>query len=132
MFNIFKKKTEEVIDVVAEKVEKEEVKSASTGETERTSEIEQLGKQNQPPPLTYKEMRALKKARYQTDIMNNNKFKTAYVLGNKKTGQMVEVRASSSFHACNIIGWKSNQVIVLAQKTIEEPKEEVIIQEVKA
>ncbi len=66
-----------------------------------------------PPPLTYKEARALKKARYE-DVIKNPKFKQSFVLLNKKTGQIVEIKAASSFHACNIIGWKPNKVTILA------------------
>jgi hypothetical protein len=66
-----------------------------------------------PPPLTYKEARALKKARYE-DVIKNPKFKQSFVLLNKKTGQVVEIKAASSFHACNIIGWKPNKVTILA------------------
>ena len=67
------------------------------------------------PPITWKEIKHLKRAKYDT-IKDN--FKTAYVLLNKKTGQIVEVNAASSFHACNIIGWKSKKVKVLETKDL--------------
>lgn len=76
----------------------------------------------QPPPLTYKEARSLKKARYE-DIMENPRFKNSYVLLNKKTNQIVEIKASSSFHACNIIGWKANKVRVLAVNSTDKTEE---------
>lgn len=84
-------------------------------------------KKEEPPPLGYKEMRSLKRARYEY-IMNDPKYKKAYLLKNKKTGQMAEIRAASSFHACNIIGWKVNRVHLIGEreikeKTKEEPKE---------
>jgi hypothetical protein len=72
------------------------------------------------PPLTYKEMKYLKRSRYETDVMNNPKFKKAYLLKNIRTGQMAEIRAASSFHACNIIGWKVNRVVVMSEKDIPE------------
>jgi hypothetical protein len=77
-------------------------------------------KKEEIPPLTYKEMKYLKRSRYETDVMNNPKFKKAYLLKNIRTGQMAEIRAASSFHACNIIGWKANRVNVISEKEIKE------------
>lgn len=84
-----------------------------------------------PPHLTNREAKYLKRARYDKIL---DKFNTAYVLKNNKTGQIVEIRAASSFHACNIIGWKPNRVTVIdkkavgteAQGTKEVNKEDVI------
>lgn len=88
-------------------------------------------KEERPAPLTYKEMKSLHKARYE-DIVQNPKFKNAYLLKNTKTGQMVEIRAASSFHACNIIGWKPNKVSVVQITEIKEPVTETSqTQEVK-
>jgi len=75
----------------------------------------------QPPPLTYREMKSLKKNRYE-EIMDNPKCTKSYVLKNKKTGQIVEIKAFSSFHACNIIGWKPNKVSVIEEKDLTPPK----------
>lgn len=72
-------------------------------------------------PLTYKEIRALKKARYDEDILDHPKCNKAYTLKNKKTGQVVEINAASSYHACNIIGWKANKVIVIKEKILPPP-----------
>ena len=71
--------------------------------------------QHEPPPLTRKEAKHLKRAKYNP---NDNKFNTSYVIKNTKTGQIVEIRAASSFHACNIIGWKPNKVVVLAHRNL--------------
>jgi len=76
----------------------------------------------EPPPLTRKEMKALKRSCYEEKIMNNSRFKKAYLIKNIKTGQIVEIRAASSFHACNIIGWKVNRVRILSEKEIKEEK----------
>lgn len=100
--------TKEVTDIVIKPTD-------STGVKEETKEI---------PPLTFKEMKALKRSRYQESIMNNSMFKKSYVLFNKKTGQMAEIRAASSFHACNIIGWKKNQVRLIKEKVIPEKEPE--------
>jgi hypothetical protein len=71
--------------------------------------------QHNPPPLTRKEAKYLKRAKYNP---NDNKFNTSYVIKNNKTGQIVEICAASSFHACNIIGWKPNKVVVLAKRDL--------------
>ena len=73
----------------------------------------------QVPSLTYKEAKALKRSRY-GEIEKNPRFKNSYVLLNKRTNQIVEIKAASSFHACNIIGWKANRVQVLATNTLKE------------
>jgi hypothetical protein len=87
-------------------------------------EKKDVPKQPQSIPLTFKEMRALKRANYETKIMNNPNYKNVYLLGNTKTGQMVAIRAASSFHACQIIGWKPNRVKLLGTKSIEEIEKE--------
>lgn len=78
------------------------------------------------PPLTEKEFKALKNSRYEQTIMNNPRFKKAYVLLNRKTKQIVEIRAASSFHACNIIGWKANKVVVLQETDIPDSQPETV------
>lgn len=46
------------------------------------------------------------------------KFKTTYILQHKKfPDKIVELRAASSFHACNMIHWKPKQVRLLGIKT---------------
>jgi len=70
--------------------------------------------QHETPPLTRREAKYLKRANYDP---SDTKFNTSYVLKNKRTGQIVELRAASSFHACNIIGWKPNRVVVIDKKT---------------
>ena len=111
----------ETVDLVIKPTEnKEHVCDEHCGHTHNQ---EQPQDHTEPPPLTYKEARALKRSKYET-IANN--FKTAYVLRNKRTGQIVEIRAASSCHACNIIGWKTNKVELLSERVItseSQPKE---------
>ena len=75
-------------------------------------------------------MKYLKRANYEK-IANNPKFKNAYLIQNKRTGQMAEIRAASAYHACNIIGWKANKVQVLQEREIKEetpvPSEPAVI-----
>jgi len=72
-------------------------------------------REKETAPLTFKEMKALKKSNYEK-IEEEKKFKTTFVLKNKKTNQVAEIRAASSFHACSLIGWRPNKVIVLKEK----------------
>ena len=74
---------------------------------------------DEPAPLTRKEAKALKKSKYASKTANNDKYTKMYIIRNKKTNQVVELRAASSFHACNIIGWKPRKVQVLDVRTIE-------------
>lgn len=79
----------------------------------------QVNDESEPAPLTIKEANALKYSRYEEKIAHNNKFKKAFVIRNKKTNQVVELRAASSFHACKIIGWRPRKVQVLSVRDIE-------------
>jgi len=76
-----------------------------------------------PPPLTHREVKALKRSRYEQEIANNSKFKNSYVIQNKRTKQVVELRAASPVHACNIIGWKTRKVKVLSVTCLEQSKD---------
>jgi len=105
----------EAVDVV--------LKPSESPSQVQSQEIQQE-KPKEIPPLTFKEMKALKRSRYQEDIMNNTKFKKAYLLVNKKTGQMAEIRAASSCHACNIIGWKHNHVRLISERDVTEKEPE--------
>ena len=62
--------------------------------------------------LTNKELASLKRNKYDR-IMNN--FSKSYVLANIKTGKVVEIKASSSYHACNMIGWRPKNTRVLKE-----------------
>ena len=74
-----------------------------------------------PQPLTQRELKYLKRANYDELIKKCTK---AYLLKNIKTNQMAEIRAFSSFHACNILGWKNTQVRIIEEKEVEPIKEE--------
>ncbi len=72
---------------------------------------------NSQPSLTRREMKYLKKNRYMS-IKDNPSYKS-FIIFNKKNGQMVEIKAASSFHACKIIGSKPNQVKVISENTLK-------------
>jgi len=77
------------------------------------------------PPITWREIKYLRRAKY--DKIKDN-FKKAFVLLNKRTGQIVEINAASPAHACNIIGWKARKVRILETKVLsaEETAPEVV------
>jgi len=117
MFGLGKKKEKDV--KASDDVELPELIDADQGEKD-TVKKDQEPEQIEPPPLTFREAKALKKSNYDLKIKDNPMFKNMYVLRNKRTGQIVQIRAASSFHACNIIGWKPNKVEVLAEQLIQE------------
>ena len=135
MFNMFKKSEEKVITEAVETAE-----TAETAETVTSGFVQVLDDKGeptekapesvttatteekdvefpQPPPLGYREMKYLKRANYEK-IVANPKFTHSYLLQNKRTGQMAEIKAASAYHACNIIGWKANKVQVIMEKEI--------------
>ena len=106
--------------------ETEEEITVSSGKKKPKKQIIELS-EPQEIPLTYKELKSLKKARYDEIAP---KFKNVFVLKNKKTGQIAEIRAASSFHACNIIGWRKNRVQVIQERSITK-EEEIEINKIK-
>lgn len=72
--------------------------------------IAEMEEEQRQPTITIKELKALKRARYDKIV---DKFQFAYIIQNKKTGLVVEIRAASSYHACKIIGWRPRHVRVL-------------------
>lgn len=80
-------------------------------ETPKQEKVEEI------PPLLQKDFKALKRSRYE-EI--HHRFNTAYVIKNKKTGQIAEIRAASAVHAANLIGWRPNRVKLIETKIPEE------------
>ena len=72
------------------------------------------------PPLTWKEARALKRAHY---AEKHSGYKKIFVLFNKNTGQIAEVRGVSSLHACNSIGWRARLVKIIEEKDVVNEEE---------
>lgn len=68
--------------------------------------------------ISSKDFSFLRKNRYD-EI--RSKFKNVYILQHKKFPEkIVELRASSAVHACNLIHWKPNQVILLETKMVND------------
>ena len=80
--------------------------------------IEKVEEKEEVPPLTWREAKALKRSRYEEKIAHNDKFTKFYTIRNKKTNQVVELRAATPLHACNIIGWRLKKIQVLNVRTI--------------
>lgn len=115
----FNELTSQINNVVENKQTDSE--SSSRGESEAQpfkKSIAEMEEEQRQPTITIKELKALKRARY-SDIAN--KFRYAYVLRNKKTGLVVELRAASSLHACNMIGWRKNNARLI--EVIDKQKE---------
>jgi len=96
---------------------KDEVKDASTDNNYRDETKAQVQTQ-----LSKKEIYSLKQARYNEKI---DKFDTSYVIMNKKTGMIVEMKAMSPMHACTMIGWrvKNCKLMDIIKKEIVKAEE---------
>jgi len=71
----------------------------------------------EPIKITKKDFSNLKKSKYDEV---RNKFKTVFVLQHRKFPEkIVELRAASPVHACNMIHWKPQQVRLLETRTVE-------------
>lgn len=42
-------------------------------------------------------------------------FTKSFILKNKKTDQLIEIKAASAVHAANILGWKLKNTIVIGE-----------------
>ncbi len=73
----------------------------------------------------HKELKNLKKNNYEKIY---NKFDKSFVLKNKKTGAILEIRALTSIHACKLIGWnpKKTRLINVLDKSGELEVKEVV------
>ena len=74
--------------------------------------LDEISSEKQPM-LGLKELKALKEAKYHKIA---EKFDTTYVIQNKKTGMIVELRGASPLHAANSIGWRKNHVKLIEVK----------------
>lgn len=109
---------EDVVNTVAEDAD------VSVGAFEEvvTSELPTIDEKNKYQKTNFlfpKDLKTLKSNNY--DMIGKN-FSSSYVIRNKKTGQVVEIRAASSYHAAQLIGWRSRQVelIDVIGDTIDE------------
>lgn len=60
--------------------------------------------------VSFKDSQNLKKNRY---FEIKDKYETAYILQNKKTGRIVEIKAATPYHAMRLVGWKPKQTVQL-------------------
>ena len=96
--------TKEAIKEVSEVTVVEDIKPVSPMSAERKKNI----------PLASRDISRLSASGYGK---NNSKFNNKFVIRNTDTGQIVELRAASAFHAANMIGWKPRKVELLEMKT---------------
>lgn len=106
----------------------EVIQSGEKGDdpTEKTKSTDQKYKRSladAPQPqtpqfyLSKREINSLKANKYEEAI---KRFKKSYVIRNKKTGMIAELRAATPFHACTMIGWKERHCQLL--ETIDHDK----------
>lgn len=78
--------------------------------------------------LNEKELKCLKKNNYS---QIKHKFDNVYTIQNKKTKKIVELRGLSAIHACNLIGWRFRQVVILSEYKISKNKNMHMLKELK-
>lgn len=64
-----------------------------------------------------KDIRNLQRNKYEEV---SKRFEKSYVIKNKKTKQIVELKAASSVHAANLIGWRPRHIELI--ETIDNPE----------
>ena len=101
-----KKKTDE--DVLTD-----EVQTNAKAET-------QLKRAEAPAVLSLKEMKKLKNNRYEE---KSEQYSKSFVIKNKRTGMIVELRAASALQAANFIGWRPRHTILIKEKDVSVEKE---------
>jgi len=60
--------------------------------------------------LTRNDYKSLKHTKY---FELKDKYNTAFILKNKKTGAVASIQALSSVHACSFVGWRPKNVTVI-------------------
>ena len=50
---------------------------------------------------------------------HKDEYPFKYILRNVKNGRMVEIKATSSFHAANLVGWRPRHVQVVSKKAVK-------------
>jgi len=68
-----------------------------------------------PVVLSHKEIRALTNSKYEQKAPL---YKKSFVIKNKRTGMIVELRAVSPVQAAHFIGWKPNHTVLIKEKDI--------------
>jgi len=95
-----------------------------TGDVEKDMEAkamaEQLGQQEAPAVLGWRETKALRKNGYNE---KSSQYTKSFVIKNKRTGMIVELRAASAYQAANFIGWRPRHTILIKEKDVTVEKE---------
>jgi len=67
--------------------------------------------------LSYDDFKALKRSKYHD---KQNQFSESFVILNKKTNSVVELKAASVVQACKFIGWRPRHVQLLETRSHEK------------
>jgi hypothetical protein len=76
--------------------------------------------------ITEKDSKALVRSKYEA---KHGKFPKAFLLQNKKSKALVELRGFTSVHACSMIGWRPRHVKCIAERVVELEPEEAVANE---
>jgi len=108
MFGKKKKEDNESTSIDTSKVAENNIETATT-----------FGQEAQAAPivLSNKEMKSLISSKYEQKAPL---YKKSFVIKNKRTGMIVELRAVSAVHAANFIGWKPRHTVLIKEKDITD------------
>jgi len=106
MFGKKKKEDNESVSIDTSKVVENNVETSTTFEKEEAQV---------PISLSEKEIKALISSKYEQKA---HLYKKSFVIKNKRTGMIVELRAVSAIQASNFIGWKPRHTVLIKEKDI--------------
>lgn len=113
---------EEKIETPAQAQEVPVAEAPSTTVLEVEQKQEKVKAKKRPVTIDQKDYGFLRKNKYEEE---RKKWSTTYILQHRHfPDKIVELRAASPTHACNMIHWKPNQVRVLGVK--EDAVEDVV------
>lgn len=74
-------------------------------------------KEVQAPPLSWKELKSLKKSNYS---QKKDQFEKSFLIQNLKTKMIVDIQASSVIQACSFIGWRPRHVKLIQENSLKK------------
>jgi hypothetical protein len=110
----------EYVNMTAEECSSHSSSSETSAPQPFKKSIADMEEEQNKPHITLKEFKALKRSNYDKI---SSKFQYSYVIRNKKNGMVVEVKAASSLHAANIIGWRPRHTELIEVIDTQKVKE---------
>jgi len=88
--------------------------------TEDVAELTEGKEDKIPMVLNWKEQKSLRLNGYEKKSVRYDK---SFVIKNKRTGMIIELKAASAVQAANFVGWRPRHTILVKEKDIRIEKE---------